>query len=109
MARRVLLRALFETGLVDDVAPAMRLIVCVALSHQEDRRLQQMCLDEWARISDSMADMDVERRLVLAEKFQEYAHIYWFCLLWWFFSYPLHFTCKSQKRNSSTHSHAQLL
>ena len=49
MARAVVLRALYHSGVMDEVHPVYRLFPCLALSHQEDAEMQRVCLSEWER------------------------------------------------------------
>jgi uncharacterized protein (DUF924 family) len=49
MARAVVLRALYHSGVMDEVHPVYRLFPCLALSHQEDLEMQRVCLSEWER------------------------------------------------------------
>lgn len=49
MCRDVVVRAIFDTSVMDEVHPVYRLFPCLALTHQEDVEMQKLCVSEWAR------------------------------------------------------------
>ena len=58
LARDVVLRAVQETGIMQKVHPVHMLFPCLALSHQEDLQMQQLCLQLWDSVSDQFSADD---------------------------------------------------
>lgn len=63
LVRRVVTRAVTDTGVIDDVTPGLRVIPILALSHQEDLRMQRLCLEEWGRLTETLDPNDPEMGL----------------------------------------------
>ena len=72
LARRVLLRALQETGVYDELDPEMRVLAVVAMSHQEDMRMQHLCREAWAQLVLELSPDDPS--LALADKLEDNYH-----------------------------------
>lgn len=58
LARDVVVRAIEETGSIQNVYPVHMLFPCLALSHQEDLKMQDLCLQLWESVAHNFTAED---------------------------------------------------